>query len=65
MVCVNSNNYGKKGFSLLELVAVLAVMGTLAAVAVPTFKTVAGKSKSSFVVVVRQQHVGDRHPVDW
>ena len=50
MVCVNSNNYGKKGFSLLELVAVLAVMGTLAAVAVPTFKTVAGNSAKGALI---------------
>lgn len=33
-----------KGFSLLELVVVLAVMGTLAAVAVPAFSAVTGNS---------------------
>jgi len=34
----------KKGFSLLELVVVLAVMGTLAAVAVPVFSSVTDNS---------------------
>ena len=35
-----------KGFSLLELVVVLAVMGTLAAVAVPAFSAVTDNSSS-------------------
>jgi len=35
-----------KGFSLLELVVVLAVMGTLAAVAVPVFSAVTDNSSS-------------------
>lgn len=35
-----------KGFSLLELVVVLAVMGTLAAVAVPAFNAVTDNSSS-------------------
>lgn len=40
----------KKGFSLLELVTVLAVMGTLAAVAVPAFNTVTGNSAEGALI---------------
>lgn len=39
-----------KGFSLLELVAVLAVMGTLAAVAVPAFNIVTGNSAQGALI---------------
>ena len=39
-----------KGFSLLELVVVLAVMGTLAAVAVPAFSAVTDNSSSGALV---------------
>lgn len=39
-----------KGFSLLELVVVLAVMGTLAAVAVPAFSAVTDNSSSGALI---------------
>ena len=39
-----------KGFSLLELVVVLAVMGTLAAVAVPAFSAVTDNSSDGALV---------------
>ena len=52
--CVNFKSSGNKGFSLLELLLVVALIGILAAFAVPTYQTYLQKTR--FMEVVQQSH---------
>lgn len=44
---MKKNSLGKKGFTLVELMVVVAIIGILSAVAIPNFKRYQSKSKQS------------------
>ena len=54
------SRFNQKGFTLLELMIVVVILGILAAMAIPRFITVTSKSKQSEAKLILKQIYSNR-----